>query len=95
MCSVQCPELSFHDQSLGHEETEALVRAMETRVERVLLGHVTLNIEALTKYSGRGKCRRFWFENAAKYREELRSWASNKGWEVIQDNGINFVMKRN
>ena len=54
--NVRCEQLCIYKRSLGTEETEALVRAMETRVEEVELGDVTLEMETLTKYSGRGKC---------------------------------------
>ena len=33
--SVKCDTLSIKNQTLGSEETEALVRAIETRVRRV------------------------------------------------------------
>ena len=94
--SVKSQELDIYYCSLGNEETEALVRAMETRVRVVWLLDTTLDIEALTKYSGRGRCRRVlcYEATAATYRE-LRSWASNKGWKVARDNRKDFMIKRN
>ena len=94
--SVKSQELDIYYCSLGNEETEALVRAMETRVRVVWLLDTTLDIEALTKYSGRGRCRRVlcYEATAATYRE-LRSWASNKGWKVARDNRKDFMTKRN
>ena len=46
-------------QSLGREETRALVRAMETGLKALLLGcgEMTLDMEALAEYSGQGVCR--------------------------------------
>ena len=96
--SVNCGELRIYKQSLGREETEALVQAMESHVKGLVLSDVTLDIEALNKYSGRGKWRHFVCEEetAARYREELRSWASNKGWDVEHDIEVVFKMiKRN
>ena len=59
LTSLKCQELIIHRQTLGREETQALVRAMESDVERVRLNvEVTLDIEALTEYSGQGVCRR-------------------------------------
>ena len=69
--SVNCKELHLFTQSngLSKDETEALVRAMTSRVEIVHLGggvytdtfgfenSVTLDIETLQKYKGDGKCR--------------------------------------
>ena len=51
--SLKCVLLSINDQSLGKEETRALVQAMDSRVGMVELGkygEVTLNIGVLTKY---------------------------------------------
>merc|ERR1712137_1081359 len=50
--------LSISRQSLGNEETEALVRAMESRVVRLDLdGELAKNMKVLIEYSGEGKCR--------------------------------------
>ena len=87
--NVRCEQMCIYRRSLGTEETEALVRAMETRVEEVELGDVTLEVETLTKYSGHGKCNKvmsdgeYYIGNeygllAAKYREKLRSSATSK-----------------
>ena len=54
------------------EATLALVRAM-VHVERVLLGgEVSLDIRALTQYSGQGRCRevRWTCDTADRYRAE-------------------------
>ena len=88
--NVRSEELYIVKQSLWTEDTEALVRAMETRVEAVELGDLTLEMETLTKYSGHGKCNKVMSDGesdlydflGAKYREELRSWATSKGWYV-------------
>ena len=85
--SVKCERLYISNHSLSSEETGALVRAMETRVEKVRLGiggDVSLDIRALTQYSGQGKCQ--WvqcdYETADKYREEVRSWAEKINWKL-------------
>ena len=65
--SVNCQELHLFTETkeLSQKETEALVRAMTSRVEIVHLGRkgghfkdtVTLDFDTLTKYKGDGKCR--------------------------------------
>ena len=83
LTSLKCYELHIWRQSLGVEETQALVLAMESGVERVrLCGEVTLDIEALTEYSGQGRCWevRLWDETVARNREELRTWAKSRNW---------------
>ena len=90
--SVKSERLRIFKQSLDSEETRALVRAMESRVEDVRLGDkVTLDIGALLEYSGQGKCGEVECysasDTAARYRDQLRAWAqaTSRNWEVICD----------
>ena len=71
---------------------------MESRVEMVKLGfsgEVSLDISALTQYSGQGVCARVdsWYYTGVKYsyREELRSWARRINWRVDM-RSENFVI---
>ena len=63
MDSLKCSSLYFRSQIIGREETQALVRAMESRVEEVRRAscgaRMTLDIMELLKYSGQGRCRYF------------------------------------
>ena len=94
--NVKSEELSIYSQSLGSEETQALVQAMESRVEEVRLHReVTLDIRALMEYSGQGKCREVGCgmgDTADRYREQLRTWATSNNWIVEIDNPFCFVM---
>jgi len=86
LASIKCEYLVISDQSLDGEETRALVRAMEWRVERVSLRGVKLDIEALTAYSGRGECRELtlWRDVlSASIEEEVRNWASRRTGEWV------------
>ena len=85
--SIKTRELNILDRSLSSEETRALVRAMETRVEVVGLGggeEVSLDIRALTQYSGQGKCRvvKCLYYTADRYREEVETWAQRINWQI-------------
>ena len=97
--NVRCEKLCIDIQSLGTEETEALVQAMETRVGEVVLGDVTLEMETLSKYSGHGKCNKV--ISLGRFREEirgkLRSWATTKDWKVKVSSyhGTCLQIKRN
>ena len=74
--SVKSKVLGIIGQSLSSEETQALVQAMESGVEYLLLnGEVTLDIRDLMDYSGQGKCRsvRCYTDATDRYREQLRS----------------------
>ena len=84
--------LNFNRQSLSSEETRALVRAMETGVNCVELGEegeVSLDMTALTQYSGHGKCVSVtcYGDTADRYREEVRTWAQRMNW--IEKDGFN------
>ena len=67
---------------------------MESHVKEACLEGVTVDAEALLNYSGHGRCQTVacCYEAAAKYREELRSWASNKGWNVAFDDETLFMI---
>ena len=101
--SVKCGDLDIHvdDQNLNSEETRALVRALETRVQELYLFYSTslemgLLIKTLVDYSGDGMCQIISCSGNIpdKYREELRSWAVNKyGWRVSRDDADYFEFK--
>ena len=81
--NIKCIDLVIEKQSLGREETQAVLRAMESRVENVdLRDGVSLDLTTLTQYSGHGKCERVWCygESADRYREVVRSWAQRMNW---------------
>ena len=92
--SLKCEWLDISSQSLGREETQALVKAMESRVEDVILGDDeskgTLDIEALTEYSGRGMCttmkvEKFKGPRVTRYQKQLKSWARSRNWSFRKD----------
>lgn len=96
LSSIKCEELIIRRQSLGREETLALVEAMESRVEDVLLcSEVTLDIEALNEYSGQGVCLGIllYSDTARRYREEIRTFASKRKWK-IRFSDLNFTFLR-
>ena len=84
--SLRCRVVAVTNQSLEREETRALVQKMEGRPilnGGLYLGdEVTLDIEALVEYSGKGVCKEITLNNAtlARYSEELRTWAKSRNW---------------
>ena len=85
--SAKCDTLSIGNLNLGSEETEALVRAIETRVERVRLGYpdVTIDISTLTSYDG----------FLDRYRGKVRTLAKSRKWKVIkQGNNVLTIYKK-
>ena len=95
--NVKSKELWISRQSLDSEETQALVRAMESGVEEVVLnGGVTLDIRALMEYSGQGKCRviECQLNTADRYRKHLRRWAKGCNWAVTFQKSKIFRIER-
>ena len=80
--SLTCKWLRIGFKSLGKEETQALVRAMESRVDDVYLDLETLDIEALAEYSGQGCCSimKLSYSTSDKFFDDLRTWANRKNW---------------
>ena len=79
--------LNMSKQSLGREETQALVQAMESRVQVVTFGvkgEMKLYINVLTEYSGQGKCREMMCNEA--HSEELETWAKSQNWTFFEAN---------
>ena len=71
------------------------MRAMETHLVEVWIDDVwggvrneemTLDITALTQYSGQGRCNYIEYrDDNATYREGLRTWAKSKNWNTKND----------
>ena len=96
LSSVQFRGLLITNTSLSTADTQRLVAAMVTRVEWVTLdGGVTLDMDTLAQYDGLGKCEevRFWSDTTERYRDQLKVWASNMGWQ-IEEISVNISMKR-
>ena len=95
--SINCTELHL-TQKLNQDETDALVRAMATRVDDVSLGGpgvvMSLNVDTLTQYKGDGKCRaihciwnsQHWDEPAVEWitAETIETWARRMNWSVTK-----------
>ena len=94
LSSLKCEQLIFTRQRVGRKETQALVQAMESGVKEVYIGYgVTLDIEALTDYSGQGVCREITLmgDTADRYREEPRTWIRSRNLnETVILNIINI-----
>ena len=99
--SVKSNQLTISSKSLGSEETRALVRAMESRVEEVhLCSELTLDMRVLMEYNGQGKCTVVHFRKDFKdrYREQLKTWDTDldRNWESYDSyKSYWFCMERN
>ena len=100
--SLKCHQLWITCQSLGREETQALVQAMESGVVGVNLILVTLDMETMVTYSGRGRCWKLslgchLYNTEMKnepLKEPLKCWAMCRDWEVIEDYGSQLRILR-
>ena len=104
--SVRSSWLKIRRHSLDTEETKTLVKALETNLERFYWwgygeGSTPPDITAMTQYSGLGKCKHMSFVNmnfvnGAKYKEQFRTWAEGKDWEMFEEDEDDlFQMIRN
>ena len=85
--SVESKELDISSQSLGSEETQALVRAIESRVGVVILHKgVTLDISSLTSFNPNSLLDR--------YRGKLRTLARSRNWKVIKERKYCYTIQR-
>ena len=84
LTSLKCDELVISRQSLGEEETRALVQAMESGVESVELERgSTFDMKSLLTYSGQGMCGgvAFWWDTEDKSSiEDAKTWAGLRNW---------------
>ena len=101
--NIKCEDLRIDGHSLGTEETWALVRAMEASVSVLRLGinwfgtTVSLDIRALTLYSGHGKCWKVIVDHTCTCMTEMKNWAQGINWlEIDLDHflGGAFVLQR-
>ena len=93
---VKSKMLMITRQKLGSEETRALVRAMESRVEKVYL-YINIDTNVLLEYSGQGKCKDLWCDKAIVNDDmlrELRTWATTRNWLMTQDAYNIFLLKK-
>ena len=92
--SISCTKLQL-TQKLNQEETDALVRAMTSRIDDVYLGGagvISLDVDKLTQYKGDGKCRAihcFWnrkilYQEPVEWidAERIEQWARKMNWSV-------------
>ena len=76
---------------LSDAEIRALVTAMRDRVDRVALGYITLDMEELTKYDGRGRCSELFVkadDMRDRHGDRLSRWPSDAGWIVSMPNNV-------
>ena len=105
--TVQCEYLSITNQVMGIRETQALVRAMMTRVRKVSVGLYRAGVygyqeadlvEELTKYDGKGKCEKVDFLEMnyleIQNRYDIEQWVRDCEWQVLADNKNYLLVKR-
>ena len=96
LSNVKCRELKIIDRSLSTNDTQNLLAAMDTRVEVVELGaEVTLDMETLAQYDGKGECEEVWLsgDTRGRYRSQVKAWAKNIGWQT-EESSYNIKIKR-
>ena len=82
LSSVTCSQLWLLGITLSETETRVLVTAMKDQVEAVRLSGVTLDMEEVCLYDGRGRCRDLQLDGDTKamWGERIRGWSARVGW---------------
>ena len=95
--SVRCSVLDLGKMALTEPQTRALVTGMTERLETVeLWPEVTLDIQTLCQYNGRGTCwgLQVYDDTKRRYEERLRQWGAEVGWAVTRDDDGDLIMQR-
>ena len=96
--NVQCESLSLlwlGDLGLTTVGTQALVRAMRTRVRKVCVRVPGGGHHELMKYNGKGKCEQVNFLNIWQQgRHDIMHWVKDCKWEVVADEDNFLLVKR-
>ena len=94
--NIKCRSCVIYDMDMDRDESLALVRAMESRVERVDLWRGEVDIKALTQYNGEGRCGKVVYlgEGEESYVYEIRSWARSINWDACISGDIITIERR-
>ena len=85
------------DTNLSTADTESLLAVMVSGVEEVRLGmDVTLDMEMLAQYDGKGECGRVVMRRGARtrYLEQMMSWMKRIDWNLVKANGMEIIIAR-
>ena len=96
LSNVKCDVLRISKATLSTAETQSLVTAMVSGVEKVELGRgVAVDMETLALYDGKGECRIVWLWGQIIYREQVNMWTKEMGWKIRrQINGYFTLLER-
>ena len=83
--NISCTWLTLDSMTLTTADTRSLVAALDRGVRHLDLGGnvgVTLDMEALARYDGRGVCSRLQLGGATRerYGNQVEEWAASRGW---------------
>ena len=97
LSSVNCKDhigwdggLQMSSVTLNTDDTQSLVTAMVRGVKVVRMnGRVTLDMETLAKYDGKGEYRmvRMYYDTRGRYGDQVKAWARMIKWRMIEDDG--------
>ena len=84
--SLKCKELELRCTYLNQETTTILVETL-AKVRKIVLVDVTLKVEELCKYSGKGQCCEITVGGSTKtlHSPRLKVWAKRVDWMVVKE----------
>ena len=100
LSNISCSNLNIDNMSINATDTKTLVYALIHNVKNLELGWqgmVTLDVEDVTHYDGKGKCEVIWCYNdtGCQYREKLSRLAKKINWIVKEgENGSVMIARK-
>ena len=91
--SLECKELELRCTDLSQGTTTILVETF-ARVRKIVLIDVTLEVEELCKYSGKGQCSEITVGGSTKtlHSPRLKVWAKRVDWIVVKEDPSDLTL---
>ena len=87
---ITCDLLGIYHTNLSKQDTEALVKCLDSTVSKLVLGGGVVDASVLCRYNGKGRCKyvKCMCDSYDKYNGQVTDWARNVGWKVKDFGGV-------
>ena len=94
--NAKCRRLDIYRMNLSTADTKHLLTAMVSGVKQVWPSYVvTLDMETLAQYDGKGECEEVWFgDGQTRYGDQMKVWAGNIGWQIEEEEEDSIIIKK-
>ena len=100
LSNIKSDQLGIRSSALTPADTQQLVAAMVRGVRSVMLGElgtVTLHMETLARYDGRGQCEEVMVlgsDTKMQYGRQVKAWMQRIDWKIDYEDEDCIVIKR-